>query len=715
MSVSSAFIRITRFYRFYVAWLLGAFISFPYLEWLRYDTGLSFGWGLLAIFLYSSVIFGALTYALLFKYSIPILGHISQKWQWCWIIFSFLFGVWLSLAIPVDFPLRAEISELQIVATGNRNSQSNGSEVWVSRLVTREGVEPVDRFSAGEGWEIREGLWFSSYSKGALVWRGTISEKLQLVFVSHPWSGIVEVTWNGQSQFVDLFDPAGGEIILDLIPSPPTQPSLTRRFLFMSGVSLGIGLLILLLGVWLFKRLEAQEIVHKKTSPINFLKYSLTSCIGLCYYWLVYYPGIMGSDVVDQWGQMLSFQINDAHPAAHTLYFWFLTRFWNSPAVVTMFQIVAFSLLVGKIMDFFEQRGAPTRWLWIIAILFGANPLNAVNVISLWKDTLFSIFFLALFYSLLKIVWSNGTWLNSIKNLVLFFLVMLGMILVRHNGILVVIGVVSGLLIFCLRRHRYIIVAGFVAVLVTRSIIIGPFYDLLHVQRVPSERFLNSYVAYHLGYFISEEPDLINNDQKEKLDNLYPIGTQWHFQKYCLNSIGFNLDIINKIDKNTINILMDLSIKNPTKIIKHIFDQGSLIWKIRQLDSYVWLFHEPLHEQYIYPLEWGPKLEQQSFFPYHARLIGDLLSWGRRNDGINWLLFRPALYLYFSTFILILTVIKNQNLSIIVLWFPIATQSVTMLLLIPCQDFRYQYPVYVTSLIILPMIFIKKYTDLIRG
>jgi hypothetical protein len=708
MRFFSSFWQNRRNLHYLIAWTLGLILSIPYLAWLIHDTGLSLGWGLLLIFIYSSILLGGISYFLLFKYSLPILNQSPNKWKWFWIIFSFCFGIWLTIAIPVEYPLKPVNLELSIIATGNKDPQSNGSEVWMNRLVTSEGIVPLEDFYAGEGWEVREGLWFSYSSKDALIWQGTSRNNLQLIFVSHPWSGDVEVVWNGKSQVVDLYDPDGKEILLDLVPPLPPKPSLVRQVLFVIGTGFGIGLLILILGAWLLKQLDFSGEEEKRTSSVNFLKYSFASFIGLTLYWLMYFPAIMGSDVVDQWGQMMSFQINDAHPAAHTLYFWVLTRLWNNPAIVALFQIIAFSLVVGKILDFFEQKGAPKFLLWVIAILFCANPLNAINIISLWKDTLFSLFFLIVFYFMLKIVWSKGVWLNSVKNIILFTLTLLGLSLIRHNGILVVIGVVFGLLIFHKKRQRYAVMISFATIIIIRFLITGPVYDFVGVEKSANKYFMNSYVSYYLGNFISERPDLLTEEQKDLLDIIYPIESKWNFDRYCQISIVFNPEIKDEIDMVEYKILLNLIMKYPSTFIDMIFDHGTLVWKIKQMDSYIWLFHEPLSDVYIYPLEWGPELQMSSFFPKAAEFFGNLLSTGKNDNSVNWLLFRPAINLYFSTFIIFFSVFRNQKITFILLYIPIFVQSVTMLILLTCQDFRYQFPIYVVSLIIFPLIFISK-------
>ena len=694
--------------------LVGMLIANPYLEWLRSQTGLSSVVGIILVYVYASIFFSAIVYQLFFKFGLSRIACYDKKWRLFWISFSLILGIWLSIAIPLEFPKQTNNLDLKIVATGEKNPQSNGSEVWLSRLVLPNGdVVPVENFQAGKGWEIREGLWFSFFSEEPLIWSGSV-DSAQLVFVSHPWSGMVEIWLNEQYQKLDLYDPAGKEVVVDLTPPAQSAPPVGRYFLFILGSGVGIGLVIFLMGIWIDNLVAARSGNWTANSKrLGFWKYSLIAFAGLCGYWLIFFPGILASDVVDQWGQMLKFQINDAHPAAHTLYFWLLTRVWNSPAIVALFQIIVFSLIVGKILFFFEELNAPQGLLWLIALLFGINPLNAVNIISLWKDTIFSACFLLLFYFQLKIIWSNGIWLHSLKNASLLFMSMLGLALFRHNGLYIVVGISIGLLIFYY-RYRYRLIFILLLLLAAQTIITGPFYQLIGVEKINKSRFYNSYIAYYLGYYLSSERSLLNSEQIDFLDKIYPVSTNWYFDKYCIISIGFNMDIINDIDQNAINLLIQITKRYPFKSIDMVFTHGSLVWKIRNLDAYVWLYHEPLNEVYIFPLEWGPRIEKQSFAPSLAKIIGDILSQGRINNAINWLFFRPAIYLYFSTFVIFLAAFRNQWGSLLSLFFPILFQSASMLILLPCQDFRYQYPIYVFSLVVFPLVFIEKPDSLNR-
>ncbi len=692
-----------KIYKIIISVIFGSLLAFAYLQWLKAETGLSNQLGMVLVFIYAVALLGGIAYHIVYRFVLPTLAGYPRMWKWYWFIFSFGFGLWLSIAIPVSYPQQYREAILRITADGSKNPLSKGSEVWISRLNLSGGSRAnLEDFKNHGKWSIREGLWFCDVSCGLLEWRGRIRGPIELVFVSHPWSGIVEVAWGEEVQRLDLFDPAGSEVSIRFYPVSATITS-GAKVLFHMGVGAGLGLIVLWIGVWLLSltKHNGNESVRWLSSH-RFLQYAFVIGLGLAVYWGIFYPGIMGSDVVDQWGQMLSLRINDAHPAAHTLYFWALTRLWNSPAAIALFQILTFALLVGKILSFFEARGAPPFLLWATAIMFGLNPINALNVLSLWKDTIYTACFLAILYFLLRIVDTRGGWLKAKAHVTWLSLSLLGLALFRHNGITVVIGVIFGLWVLYRSNRRSVLIV-LVGVIIIMNFLKGPVYQFLGIEKGFSNKFFISYVAYYLGYLLAEYPNELSKEQKVFLDSIYPISTRWHFDKYCMNSIGFNAQIINGINDKAVKTLLQVSLVHPVRTISMILNHGALVWRIRTLDSYVWLFHEPLGENYIFPLEWGPKIEKQSLFPAWAQKIGDVLSSARVNNRINWLFFRPAIYLYFVTFIVSFAALKRQSFDVLLIYLPVFIQSVTMLFLLTCQDFRYQYPVYAVSLVVLPL------------
>lgn len=96
--------------------------------------------------------------------------------------------------------------ELVITATGERPPASSGSEVWFLGVYDENNrVGVPGQISADASWETRENAWVSYQQQPAtLRWRGSALSPLTVRLTEHPWSGVAEITWAGQTQRVVL-------------------------------------------------------------------------------------------------------------------------------------------------------------------------------------------------------------------------------------------------------------------------------------------------------------------------------------------------------------------------------------------------------------------------------------------------------------------------------------------------------------------------------
>jgi hypothetical protein len=74
-------------------------------------------------------------------------------------------------------------------------------------------------------------------------------------------------------------------------------------------------------------------------------------------------------------------------------------------------------------------------------------------------------------------------------------------------------------------------------------------------------------------------------------------------------------------------------------------------------------------------------------------------------DNNIWYVWRPALYLYVIIFCVVVASIRLRNARSLIVMLPAIFNSLTLLALIPAQDFRFQYPVYVIGLIAPALLF----------
>jgi hypothetical protein len=110
-------------------------------------------------------------------------------------------------SIPPIFSSASREVEITIKATGNKDPNGKGSEVWLYGL-KKGGINvPWDEIKLNTGWEFRKTLAVSYFSQPSIAsWKGSITAPLTLYLGSHPYSGEVEVsTKDGRKWIKQLY------------------------------------------------------------------------------------------------------------------------------------------------------------------------------------------------------------------------------------------------------------------------------------------------------------------------------------------------------------------------------------------------------------------------------------------------------------------------------------------------------------------------------
>lgn len=160
-----------------------------------------------AVLLYFVPLFTVASYFLLFRWLAPRLARVPRRHALRWAAAALAASAVL-LALVLPRPTPPQPHQLEVRATGQKSAGAKGSEVWLIGLypASQQPVSPGE-FQHEPGWSIKDGkLVFSGTAPASARWSGAINGDADLQLVSHPWSGIVEITWDGQTQTIDLFN-----------------------------------------------------------------------------------------------------------------------------------------------------------------------------------------------------------------------------------------------------------------------------------------------------------------------------------------------------------------------------------------------------------------------------------------------------------------------------------------------------------------------------
>lgn len=675
-------------------------------------------WKALFMVLYLWGLFSLLAYYLLYRVTYPRFREGGYSIRQFYGLLAGLAGcgVFLAVVIPVHVPQQPARQHLEIIATGNRNEQAQGREVRLVGLYGSDGTAiGFGQFrSDSASWAEQDNqLIAKDHFPANLLWEADLNEPIRLMFIAHPWSGIVRVVWNGQTHEIDLYSqqPTTKEVVFK--PSI-TRPAFEIYYYPVVGILIAVILLVLLTFFVfspVFQRLQVPPEEKPGANRRFIIFFMLVPLSVWVVFALTYWPGLMGSDFFDQWRQLISGQINDAHPAFHTLLMWLITRIYLSPGLVVIAQSLALALLVAVIFNHLRQKGIRLWVLWVFLILVAFWPAIAMMNLSVVKDVPYAIAFLWFYWLIVKIVESNGEILRSRQAIILLAIAGALVSLFRHNGLPFVVITLVGFTIMYWRYFKSFF-AVFVLTILTINLVRGPLYSAFHIPRLETvekyglSSFLLPYIAAHLDADTPLAPD-----EEAFLNRIADIEDDWRYDPFTTVPVAFNPSIhqnrrfVIEYSNRVVDVFVKLTLRNPRVTINHWLNMTNMIWRVYPLPNspfYTVLLRFDGEGRVITydvdPYHTGLTLDSKLPFLLNP-LTGWYLGWMDRYIVYFW---RPALYLYLFIFFVCVRALRCKNGRWLLLALPAVLHSAMWLLLIPSPDFRYTYPVYLVAIVLLP-------------
>ena len=159
-----------------------------------------------------------------------------------------------------------------------------------------------------------------------------------------------------------------------------------------------------------------------------------------------------------------------------------------------------------------------------------------------------------------------------------------------------------------------------------------------------------------------------------------------------------NNDFIETHTNSLLTQWLRLITNHPNILLHHQLCVSSMIWRISQPNTgYISTFVLTADSD-------NPDTAPRSKSIWLKDIINVYLKASLEDKNI-WYIWRPALYLYTIIFCVVVASIRLRNTRLLVVMLPAIFNSLTLLVLIPAQDFRFQYPVYVTGLIAPALLF----------
>jgi hypothetical protein len=443
---------------------------------------------------------------------------------------------------------------------------------------------------------------------------------------------------------------------------------------------------------------------YESRTFLKLLYYVIPMVFGLVY-WLAFFPGVMSFDSLSQWDQLSRLYITDLHPAFHTILLWLLTRIWYSPAMISLFQVLLASIVIGYGLNTIQKVShIPGYVLIALGFLFTANPLVGIMDVTLWKDVLYSTAVLLLTIYLFKLVSCDGEWILKPQHYILLGFTLAMIWLVRFNGFPVVVVSLITIIIIYKKYFKHFVYAS----LITTAIIlfvIGPLYTWFNVKR---EMRFNYGVAFihPVAAYVNSLPDLANlsDEEKQYLNQMYPLDKTWSYSCYDA-TIFFYLNVsfepVMRDPFMMVKIFTKLAIRDPKIMIHHFVCLSTFVWQLNQpknvyLEMILFDNYDPA-QRFGWEI-YKDKVTQNSLLPGVRGFIKHIVQ-AEWNRDVYKLLWRPAIYMYLFLASLAFYVFRIRHKRWLLLSVPLIAQSITIMLTTQLQALRYQYPIYLISML----------------
>lgn len=186
-----------------------------------------------------------------------------------------------------------------------------------------------------------------------------------------------------------------------------------------------------------------------------------------CFFmWLLaYWPGHFTSDSIHIWWAARNPDLFlHEHPLMNVIYYRFLQQFWDHFAAVGIFQILVTALMGSYIFYDLHKKGLSWWFIMPFYLWFVTSvPVGLFNI-TLWKDIPFAatVLFWSYFFVMLKWNRTNGVITEIHGGWTALFLLLLCTFLFRYNGLIYLVLIPLGLVLFrgvSLRKMAWLIIS----------------------------------------------------------------------------------------------------------------------------------------------------------------------------------------------------------------------------------------------------------------
>lgn len=346
-----------------------------------------------------------------------------------------------------------------------------------------------------------------------------------------------------------------------------------KSLIYLFGVSSLIYIFFSLIVIRLIKYINNS---NNKINNIFKLSFIIIFGVYLVYY-LIYYPGILTGDSIDEINMILgNVPLNDHHTVFHVLFllipFKITSIFTDNInvciGIITLLQIILMSLILSYSINYLYKKNTPKVILIGLILYYALLPINGFYSITMWKDIIFSILIVLLTIQCQKLIEKKND--ITIKNSYSFVITSILVILARNNAIYMYI-ILALLTLIIFRKKILTILLMFIIIFGTYFTIKGPIYNYFKIEKSSSSEYI-AIPLQQIGRMAYKNIKFTKYEEKE-ISKIIPISKlKKVYTPDIVDPIKFdddyNKDVFENNKEKYFKIWLGLCIKHPVVAVE---------------------------------------------------------------------------------------------------------------------------------------------------
>lgn len=582
---------------------------------------------------------------------------------------------------------------LQISSSGNKNEKALGYEVLIDSIVIDgKNYEVVDICNLPEGWMDVNGTTIG-IGENSLELFFEKEYDIKIIFNKHQWSGIVNIIDGNKEINIDLYSNSS----ISYLKTYQVNSNKIYTLTFSKFICI-FSIFLLIFAFFYMVLYNVHCVLHKKVKTFRFtltVFWVMVSCFMI--YFLASFPASVCVDGRNQLEQIFDLlPLTDAHPAAHTLLVKGIINITQGVFGVALFQTIILSLFMASIFSYLYYIGIQPKVLLLLGVFTALCINNGIYTTILWKDVLYTYSLMFLCYLIYRIQTDISKKVR-IANIIIFICILSSIYLFRHNGIVSVLFAITYLLYISIKRKNLqyvIIIAGSIAII---ALVKGPIYELFEVDNtgnITNSSATSTPLLHGLVY--AEIEGKISDEAKEMLESIM-LKEEWDL---CYNPYSFNELYMTKLayENNVTQKILEIGLINvlecyvktlPTGFWQLIQDRltgTDLLWNVFRDRGYNWRVANDSYEIGVVSNDFGLYRHDN----WITNILKQIMQFTADNQVLDAIFWRSGIWLLIlGNFVCYLLITEKKTLLVITI--PCIGNTLSLLLSMGCQDYRYVY------------------------